>query len=127
MLNDSIDSLATGDYVVTRRAVGSFTDGIYNGGGATTSFSINAVMEPATGLQRVVGGQETRADDDGQRTNDIRVLYTRTELFARTPSYEPDLVTIGGRQFTVWRVEMWDLSGEVHYRALCTLKTSGGS
>lgn len=127
MLNESIDSLATGDYTVTRRLAGTFTDGIYNGGGATSTFTINAVVESATGLQRVVGGNETRADDSGQRTNDIRVIYTRTELFTRTPTHEPDLITIKGRQYTIWRVEPWDLTGEIHYRALATLKTSGGS
>jgi hypothetical protein len=127
MLNESIDSLATGTYLVTRQAVGSYADGIYNGGGATSTLTIEAVVEPATGLQRVVGGDETRSIASGQHTNDIQVVYTRSPLYARTPTNEPDLITIRSRQYTVWRVESWDLSGEVHYRALCTLKTAGGS
>lgn len=127
MLNESIDSLATGTYTVTRRAAGSYTDGIYNGGGAATTLTIEAVVEPATGLQRVVGGDEMRHDDSGQRTNNIQVVYTRTQLYTRKPAQEPDLITIDGRQYTVWRVEAWNLSGEVHYRVLCTLKTSGAS
>lgn len=126
-LNESIDGLLTGTYTVTRQLVGTYTDGIYSGGGTTSSFTVEAVVEPATGLQRVVGGYEMRMDDDGQRTNDIQVIYTRTELYTRRPTHEPDLITIKGRQYTVWRVESWDLSGEVHYRALATLKTSGAS
>jgi hypothetical protein len=126
-LNESIDGLSTGTYTVTRRAASAFTDGIYPGGGSASTFSIAAVVEPATGLQRVVGGYEMRSDNDGQRTNDIQVIYTRTELYTRRPTHEADLVTIGGRQFTVFRVESWNLSGEVHYRALATLKTSGAS
>lgn len=125
-LNESIDSLATGDYVVTRTLVGSYVDGIYTTGSSST-FSINAVMEPATGLQRVVGGFEMRSGDDGQRVNDIRVLYTRTELYTRRPTHEADKVTIAGRQYTVFRCEPWDLDGEVHYRALATLATQGAS
>jgi hypothetical protein len=129
-LNDSIDALATGTYTVTRRVRGSYTDGVYSGPGTTTTFTISAVQEPATGLQRVTGGDETRSDEQGRRTNDIRVLYTRTELFAETSGYEPDLVTINGRQYSVWRCEPWDLayyeaSNEVHYRALATRVTQG--
>lgn len=126
-LNESIDGLLTGTYTVTRRAVGTMVDGIYSGGGATTTFAMPAVVEPATGLQRVVGGYEMRSDNDGQRTNDIQVIYTRTELYTRRPTHEADLVTIGGRQYTVFRVEAWNLSGEIHYRALATLKTAGAS
>ncbi len=126
-LNESIDGLLTGSYLVTRKTAGSMTDGIYSGGGSTTTFSMAAVVEPATGLQRVVGGYEMRSDNDGQRTNDIQVIYTRVELYTRRPTHEADLVTVRGRQYTVFRVESWDLSGEVHYRALATLKTSGAS
>jgi len=130
-LNESIDSLATGDYTVTRRATGAWVKGIYTPG-ASSTFTIRAVMEPATGLQRVVGGFEMISGYDGQHTNDIRVLYTRTELKVRSPNTEPDLVTINGRQYTVFRCEPWDLAkdaanNEVHYRALCTLNTNGAS
>jgi hypothetical protein len=129
-LNESIDSLATGDYTVTRKAVGTFTDGIYSGGGSTTTFTIRAVQEPATGLQRVTGGFEMISGYDGQHTNDVRVLYTRTELKTRSQTTEADRVTINGRQYTVFRCEPWDLAkdasnNEVHYRALCTLDTDG--
>jgi len=126
-LNESIDSLATGTYTVTRKTAGTYTNGIYSGGGATTTLTIEAVVEPATGLQRVVGGDEMRMDDQGQRTNDIQVIYTRSQLYTRSPGYEPDLITIRGRQYTVFRVESWDLDGEVHYRALATRKGQGAS
>lgn len=130
-LNESIDSLATGDYTVTRTLKGAYVDGIYTPG-ATSTLTIRAVMEPATGLQRVVGGFEMISGHQGRTTNDIRVLYTRTQLFAQTPTHDPDLVTINGRQFTVFRCEPWDLAkdaanNEVHYRALCTLDNDGAA
>lgn len=130
-LNESIDSLATGDYVVTRRATGTTVKGIYTPG-ATTTLTIRAVMEPATGLQRVTGGFEMISGHDGQHVNDIRVLYTRTQLLTRTRTNEPDLVTINSRQYTVFRCEPWDLAkdganNEVHYRVLCTLDTDGAT
>lgn len=131
-LNDSIDSLATGQYTVTRKTKGTYTDGIYSGGGTTTTFAISAVQEPATGLQRVVGGFEMRAGEDGQKSNDIRVVYTRVELFTRSDAYEPDLISINGRNYTVFRCEPWDLASyeannEVHYRALVTRVTQGAT
>lgn len=131
-LNETIDSLATGDYTVTRKAVGTTVDGIYLDNGATTTFTIRAVNEPATGLQRVVGGFEMISGYDGQHTNDIRVLYTRTELYVRSRTHNPDRVTINSRSYVVFRCEPWDLakdasSNEVHYRALCTLDTDGAA
>ena len=125
MLNESIDSLATGDYVVTRKLLGAFTDGIYVSG-ATSTFTINAVVESATGLQRVVGGYEMRMDAQGQRATDIRVIYTRTQLRTRDHLYEPDRITIDDDQFTIFRCEPWDLNGETHFRALATRVTGGG-
>lgn len=131
-LNDSIDALATGTYTITRRARGTYTDGVYSGPGATTTFTISAVQESATGLQRVTGGDETRADEQGRRTNDVRVIYTRTQLFAESDAYEPDIITINGKQYRIWRCEPWDLayyegSNEVHYQALATKITQGST
>lgn len=131
-LNDSIDALATGTYTVTRRAKGTFTDGIYSPAGSATTFTISAVVESATGLQRVVGGSELRFDEQGRRRNDIRVIYTRTELYVQTDTHDPDIITINGRQYTIFRCEPWDLayyegSNEVHYQALCSLVTQGGA
>lgn len=132
-LNDTIDSLATGRYTVTRTTAGSYVDGVWSLSGSTvTTFIISAVQEPATGLQRVVGGFEMRSAEDGQHVVDVRVLYTRTELYPRNDSYEPDTVTINGRQYTVFRCEPWDLayyesSNQVHYRVLCTRKTQGAT
>lgn len=130
-LNESIDSLATGDYTVTRTVKGTYTNGVYTAGG-TSTFTMRAVMEPATGLQRVVGGFEQIALPSGRHTNDIRVVYTRTELFAQTRTHDPDRITHNGRQYTVFRCEPWDLAkdaanNEVHYRALCTLDTDGAA
>jgi hypothetical protein len=130
-LNESIDSLATGTYSVTRKSGGSWADGIWSPGG-TTTFSIVAVCEPATGLQRVTGGFEMVSGYDGQHVNDVRVLYTRTELRVRRGSQEPDTVTINGKPYTVFRCEPWDLakdgaSNEIHYRALITEDVDGAS
>lgn len=130
-LNESIDSLATGTYTVTRTAGGSYTDGIFTPGAAST-FTITAVIEPATGLQRVTGGFEMISQYDGQKTQDVQVVYTRTELKTRTGTTGPDKVTFRGRQYIVFRCEPWDLAkettnNEVHYRALMTLDNDGAS
>lgn len=131
-LNETIDALATGTYTVTRRLVGTYTDGVYSGPGASSTFSISAVLSPATGLGRVFGGFEMITDESGRKIHDIRVLYTRTELYTPNGTYEADLVTLNGRQYTVYIVEPWDLayyetSNEKHYKVLLTRVTGGST
>ena len=125
-LLDTITSLATGSYTVTRWAVGSFTDGIY-AKGAPTTFAIRAVLEVATGMQRVVPGRDMLGEPEGQTVNDVRILYSKEELRTRQPDQEPDEVTIDGSQWLVFRVEWWNLGGQVHYRTVVTRKTAGAS
>lgn len=130
-LNEAIDSLGTGAYTVTRTTGETIVDGILVPG-TTSTFSINAVIEPATGLQRVTGGFEMISGYDGQKTQDVQVVYTRTQLNVRTPTTAPDQVTFRGRQYIVFRCEPWDLASygsnnEVHYRALMTLDNDGAA
>lgn len=125
-LNDSILGLTNETLTVTRRAVGTFVSGIYVPG-APTTFEVVAVVQPAFNLNRVIGGSDLQAGIDGQRVETIYQVHTATEIRGRTPANDPDVVTYRGDDYTVARVEQWDLSGEVHYHAVITKLTSGAS
>lgn len=124
---ESIDSLATGTYTVTRRAAGTWVNGVYTPNPITTTFTIRAVVQPAFNLNRVIGGADMRHLDEGQFIWDTQVLYTQTPLVTRTTTNDPDIITIDGDDWTAFRVEKWDLAGQVHYRVIMSRKTDGAA
>lgn len=125
-LLDTITDLATGTYTVTQYRGGSFTSGIWTPGPPITT-TIVACVQPATGLQRVVGGRDMRSMVDGEEVYDVRVLWTETLLVERLGDRDGDHVTIDGREFRVFRVERWDLAEVTYYHVVLTLIAQGGS
>jgi hypothetical protein len=107
-LNDVISDFATGTYTVTRTAAGAYTRGRYTAGSSTT-FVLDACVQP---LQ----GRELDSLQEGELTEEIRVIYSATELKTRTPDYEPDRISIDGESWTVIRVQRWQHWGEDHWR-----------
>ncbi len=128
MLSDSIDALVT-DTITVRRTTGStYVDGIKVPGTQDT-FTCDVVMQPAFGLNRVVGGSDLHGLVDGQHATDVRDFFTRTEIRTLTLTNDPDeVVGFDGADWTVARVEKWpDLDGGHYYRALITRKTGGSA
>lgn len=128
-LNDTIASLATDrGVVVSRYGAGTFVDGVYVRNTPTTLL-IDCVTEPAFNLNRVIGGVNLDVSGavEGQRTTDIRQIWTTTELFSRTPTNDPDEVALQGKNWTVARVERWDLAGTVHFHVVLAAMTLGSS
>ena len=124
---DSLDSLLTHvGITVTRHAIGTYTNGVYTPA-APTTLTIDAVVQPAFNLNRVVGGADLHAHVDNQSATDVRQLHTRTELRTRTPTNDPDVLTLDGADWTVIRVEPWDLDGERHYHCVLSKITHGGA
>jgi hypothetical protein len=112
-LRDSIASLASGTYTVTRTEAGARVQGRYTPGPSTT-FEIVASIQPATGRQ-------LRDLPEGQRGDETVAIYTVTELRTRhpgSPGNEPDLVTYRGEPWTVTQVKRWESFGEVHFECL---------
>src|SRR5262245_39232790 len=113
-LRDSILSLSTGTYTVTRTLAGTFDErGRYTAGG-TSTFAIVASIQPATGRQ-------LRDLPEGQRGDEVIAIYTITELRGRmpgAPGNEPDLVAYRGEPWTVTQVKRWESFGEVHFECL---------
>lgn len=127
MLLDSITNLATGTYTVTRRLAGTIVDGNYIPNPTTTSFSIVASVQPARGLPRITGGRDMLSDEQNQHTVEALALWTRTEMHERTPTQDPDEISVNGRTYTCARSERWDHGGQVHYMCVITLQTEGAS
>lgn len=125
-LNDSIAALATDTLTVTRTAEGSYVNGIY-APGATSTFEIDAVVQPAFNLNRVIGGADLQAGLDLQRVETIYQVHTVTEIKGRTETTDPDVITYNGDDYTVARVEEWELDGEIHFHAVITKQTRGAS
>lgn len=94
-------SLNLATYAVTRRARGSFDGAGRAVAGLSSSFNISANQQPANGT-------ELKAIPEHRRNEDVRVLYTTTEILStNNPGYEPDRIAIGTGTYEVWKVEEW--------------------
>jgi hypothetical protein len=100
----------TGTYTVTRTVAGSYVQGRYVPGG-TTTLNVDASVQPIT-------GRDLLALPEGQRTEEMRVVFAKTELRTRGPSNDPDRLTIDGEAWEVRNVERWQGLAETHYRAV---------
>ena len=108
-VQDAIGSVGikTGDYTVTRTAASTVLQG-RQVAGAPSTFSIAASVQP-------YNGTVLRVLPEGIHTEDVRHVYTTTELRARP---RPDKIAIGSSTFAVFAVEgPWDAFGGTHYIA----------
>ena len=125
-LNDTIDDLVTDTILVTRQTSKTFVNGIATAG-STSTLTIDAVVQPAFNLNRVIGGANLYGEVDGQHATDVRQLWTRTLLYTRSPTTEPDMLTFQGRNWTVARVEKWVLGDQTHYHVVASAQTGGAA
>lgn len=110
-LNGAIAEHATGEYTVTRRTGGAWTtDGEWTEG-APSTFTIVASVQPA--------GEDLQDLPEGMSLDDVRMVYTETELIPLRDGVEPDYVEILGKSYRVQKCSRWDHWGETHYVATC--------
>lgn len=109
-LNGVIVSLGTGTYTVTRTAAGTRVDGRYVPG-ATSTFPIDAGIEPAT-------GRELEDLPTGRRGNETIKIFTDTQLVAEDVSEDPDVIAYRGELWTVVKASFWEGFGENHCEAM---------
>lgn len=104
---------AGGKYTVSRTLAGSYAaTGDYVDGSVTT-FPITASVQPHD-------GRLTVTLPEGARTEDVRQLWTATELRVTDDNVDADRITIpsaqGDEVFHVFKVEgPWTMSGRTHY------------
>ncbi len=99
--------IKTGDYTVTRYAAGTTTLGVFTPGG-TSTFLIAASIQPYK-------GREIKIGPEGQQGDDVRMVFTETEL--RATAGTPDTILYKSQQWKVFECEDWAALGGVHYRA----------
>ncbi len=108
-LRGAIASLTQGGpYTVTRTTNGALVKGKAQAG-------TNSTLSVAGSLQSV-SGRELQALPESFRGDEVRVLYTLTELRTVSESHAADRVTIGGESWLVIKVEVFPAFGDTHYR-----------
>lgn len=103
LVSGAIASLATGTYLVTRRAASTYVDGVATPG-AETTFNTVAVAVP-------VSGRELQRLPEGMRSREVMRIFTEDELRTVQPGSDPDLVSIDGYLFEVQAVSRWVAGG----------------
>lgn len=83
-----------GGYPVTRRAPTTYSSAGIAVPGGTSAFTFDACIVPLDGRERITL-------PNGVHTNDVRVIDTTTQLQPEPP----DIITIAGEPFAVFRVE----------------------
>lgn len=92
-------------YTVTRTTPAAPVNG-RKVAGTTSTLPITANIQPAN-------GEELETLPEHRRKNDVRVIYTETELFVEDATHEPDRIAIGSTVFEVFKCEPWAR----HFRA----------
>lgn len=129
MLGSSITGLVTDRITVRRTPQTAPVDGIFIDNPPSSTFECDVCMQPAFGLNRVVGGADLHGEVDNMHTTDVRHFFTLTEIKTLSPGFEPDVIVgFEGADWTVARVEKWpDLDGGYYWHALITKQTRGAS
>ena len=113
---DVIDCFASDTYTVTRTVEATYTLG-RKVAGSTSTLSVIASIQPVTGY-------DLENLPEGQHSENVRHVYTTTELKARQDGFAPDKFAIDSETWEVWRLERWEDGAETHYRAtISRLKT----
>ncbi len=108
---DSILSLSTpGPYTVTRTVAGTYTKGRYNDTLDTSTFTIIASIQPVT-------GRDLSDLPEGSNGDEVRVVWTTTELITRMPGQEPDVITLDGEPYYAYKSKRWQGLGTTHWQA----------
>lgn len=87
-----------GGYPVTRRAATTYNSSGIAVLGGTSGFTIDACVVP---VESQHGGRERITLPEGVHTEDVRIIDTTTYLQPEPP----DIITIAGESFAVFRVE----------------------
>ncbi len=96
-LTGVIGRMSTGSYTVTRRVAATYDTSGVRVAGASSTLSITASVQN-------ISGRDLKSLPEGQHADDMRVLFTTTELRTRTPAYDADRVAIDGEAFEVVKV-----------------------
>lgn len=112
--------LGTRTISVSRRAAGSYVNGVWVPGAASV-LSMEASVQP-------LSPREAQKLPEGERIKESRKLYLNEELFPNDDATQKsaDIVTIDGVQFQVFSCEPWTGLGMLpHYKAVLLKHNAG--
>jgi len=84
---------------------------------ATTERQNRETFAASAASVQPVDGATLQDLPEGQRTDELRLIFTTTALKARTPTTEPDVVTIDGEPWIIIRAKRWRAFGGAHTEA----------
>ena len=99
----------TGTYTVTRQATGAYVAGVWVPGSGST-FTLDAGVQP-------INGADLRLLPEGQHVEELRKLYTATQLFTARDNKAPDTIAIDSESWRVIQVRKYSIRG-TYYRAI---------
>jgi len=99
----------TGTYTVTRTARGVLAQGRYTGGAQSTLDIVADVQH--------VSGDMLKDLPEGVRSEEVRLVFTTTQLFTESPTHDPDMIAIDGDSWRVIRVDRFRVFAD-RYRAM---------
>ncbi len=112
-----IADFKTGTYTVTRKGAGTYDATGAHVPAATSTFSIDACVQP-------VSGKVLQNLPEGHHANETKAIWTTTALRTRDAAGAPDIIAIGGENYTVFHVEVFEAFGGDgegdHYMVLAT-------
>lgn len=110
MLLDTIASMKTGTYTVTRTGAGTYPTNGRLSAGSTSTFPITAIVQPYQ------GGRKMLPLPEGVRSEETKHIHTAAALRTRDGGGAQDFITISGEDYHVWAVEgPFTLGGSTHY------------
>lgn len=109
-LAHAIAIFQTGTYTVTRTAAGTTTAGRYTPG-STSTFPIDAVVQPVT-------GREFTPMPESPTGHEIKLIHCTTALQTLASGRADRVALDGGEPWVVYHAETWSHTGETFCRAL---------
>jgi hypothetical protein len=95
-----IEAMKTGDYTVTRWESTTLVNGRVTG-------QVTTDLPPMPGMVHPTDGSEVRRLPEGLRGREVKVIFTAAALRGMEEAAVPDMISIDGFPFQVWKCERW--------------------
>ncbi len=116
MLSNVIGRFKSGTYTITRTGASTNVNGYAVSGAVTTIPDVVMSVQPAD-------GRAMKLAPEGCTSEDVRIIYTTTQLLTLTPDNAPDRITIDGDVYVVFKVQTFGIISGGHYRAYAARQT----
>lgn len=109
-LTGVIDTFKTGTFAVTRTVAATYDTNGRVVAGSTSVVNVDASIRP-------LSGRDLRVLPEGHHASNLRILYSKVDIFTRTPANDPDVVLVDGENWEVLTVETYGFFDGGHIKA----------